>query len=93
MPIKHYRSISDVEPHDVRVSDPVEALRRMCELVSLGSEDRPPLYAPGVYKFRSVEEAAADREARTIQRASEMYVRREQRARAAGDKNATDTEG
>lgn len=77
MSVERYRSVEHASGSVGRVRDPVEALDRMCELVALTPRGLPPLYRPGVYRYRSVEEAWEAREQRTMRRAREIRGRRE----------------
>ena len=77
MPVERYRSVERAAGSVGRVRDPVEALDRMCELVAMPPRGFPPLYRPGVYRYRSVEEARDAREQQTIRRAREYRARRE----------------
>ena len=64
MPVKKYRSVEEMEDASWTAPGTAEhsrAIQRVIELVTFfASKKRLP---PGVFKFRSVEEASAQREA------------------------------
>ena len=61
MPIRKYRSVADMPaPSRLPPLDP-DNLREACELMELAARLHPTRREPGVRKFRSVEEADADR--------------------------------
>lgn len=77
MPLERYSSIEQAEDRLVQRPNPAVALERMLELASLVPANLPPLFEPGVYPFRSVEEA---NEAREVATATRMRLLRADRA-------------
>lgn len=78
MPIERYKDIADVPPPPkTDPSDPTFAER---VLNSVGSPfaELPPLFRPGVYKYRSIEEANEAMEAAMIERARLLRERERQ---------------
>jgi len=60
MPVERYRSIEDMPPPWREADDPSN-LRRVAEMMTIGLR-MSPRPVPGVYKFRSIEEANAGRD-------------------------------
>lgn len=69
MPIKRYRSIEEVPAPERRDPSDPEFLERLFAFLSSPPRRLPPLFEPGIYKYRSVEEANEAREAALIERA------------------------
>ena len=62
MPVRKFRSVDEMPPkRPLRPLDP-DNLRIACELSELAFRLHPWSFAPGVRKFASVEEGAAERE-------------------------------
>ena len=62
MPVRKYRSVEEMpSPSPFAALDP-ENIRRVCDLSELAIRLRPRRLAPGIYKYRSVEEADRARE-------------------------------
>lgn len=78
MALERYSSIEQAEISAVDPLDAADALDRMAELVSLTPTDCPPLFEPGIYRFRSLDEA---NEAREIATAARLRVLRAMRQR------------
>lgn len=75
MPIKRFSSIEYMPPPDrIDTSDP-EAMRRVVEYYAELSRQLPPLFAPGLYKYRSIEVAGAAKEAAIIERARKLRTK------------------
>jgi hypothetical protein len=49
----------------------------MLELVSLAPADCPPLFSPGLYRFRSLQEANEAREVATVKRMQALRAARQ----------------
>jgi hypothetical protein len=77
MPVERYSSIDRMEGGANRVGDSSEALDRMLELISFIPSNCPPLYRPGTYRFRSLEEANEAREMASAQRMRALGAIRE----------------
>ena len=75
MPIQRFRSIEDVPPPEGHDPNDHEAIRRAAAFVDELSRQLPPLYAPGLYKYRSIEEASAAKEAAIIARARALRTK------------------
>ncbi|MFA5594026.1 MAG: hypothetical protein WDA15_01950 [Trueperaceae bacterium] len=69
MPIKRFRSIEDVPPPEGHDPNDPEARRKAEAYFGELSHQLPPLFPPGIYKYRSIEEAGAAKEAAIIARA------------------------
>jgi len=78
MPVERYSSIDQAPEAAGRVRDPMTALERMLDLVSVTTADCPPLFQPGVYRYRSVAEADEVRETLTLRRARQLRTSRPQ---------------
>jgi len=68
MPVTRYRNAAAVPPplpHDPR--DPRAAARALAHVEAM-TWGLPPLFAPGVRRFASIEAAQADRERATVER-------------------------
>ena len=76
MALEYYSSIAGANDTADDPLDAAIALNRMLELVSLGSADRSPLFEPGVYRYRSQDEANEARESATIKRMRVMRAAR-----------------
>lgn len=72
MPIQRYRRIEDVPPPDARDPNDQQTMSQAAEFFANPPLKLPPLFAPGVYKYGSVEEANAAKEAAVIERARSM---------------------
>ena len=62
MPLRKYRSIEEMETPPWR--DPLDPrnLRLACDLSELATRLRPRRFPPGLYRYRSVEQASLRRE-------------------------------
>lgn len=69
MPVQRFRSIEEVPTPDARNPFDAEAMRQASEYLASPPRSLPPLFAPGVYKYRSVEEAGIAKEQAIIERA------------------------
>lgn len=64
MPVRKFRSVADMPgPPPLRPLEP-DNLRRAVEMMDLGARLYPLTRQPGVRKFRSLDEAHAQRDAR-----------------------------
>ncbi|MEX2535066.1 MAG: hypothetical protein WD273_05640 [Trueperaceae bacterium] len=68
MALERYPSIDQAKDATDNQLDAASALDRMLELVSLTPANRPPLFEPGIYRFRSLDEANEARELATATR-------------------------
>lgn len=68
MTVKRYRDVADM-PAPLR-GDPADpsTYARIKQLWSFSGRLAPPLFGPGVYRYRSIDESHAAREQRTIER-------------------------
>ena len=68
MTVKRYRDVADMPPPSA--GDPADraTYARIKELWRFSSRLVPPLFAPGVYRYRSIEESDAARERAIIER-------------------------
>jgi len=68
MTVKRYRDVADM-PAPLR-GDPADPSTyvRIKQLWSFSGRLAPPLFEPGVYRYRSIDESHAAREQRTIER-------------------------
>jgi hypothetical protein len=79
MPVTRYRDVAAVPPPSPRDPlDPRAAARALAHMEAM-TRDLPPLYAPGVRRFASIEAAQADRERAIVDR-----MRRWRTARSKG---------
>lgn len=79
MPIERYRSVEEMPPPPRRDPRDPATWAAIRELWALAQATLPPLYPPGVTRFRSIEEAQHAREAATLER-----MRAVRRARQSG---------
>ena len=75
MPIHRYRHVEDIPPVAPLSSGP-ERVRRLRALWGGWSRILPPLDLRGVRRYRSMEEAADDREAAVARRARDLLGKR-----------------
>lgn len=68
MPVQRYKSVEDMPRDQQRVEDPRQALRRMAALVRFARSPSDPSFAPGVHKYRSLDEAQRARDAVEVAR-------------------------
>lgn len=81
MPVHRYRAIEDVPPAPaLDARDPATARRALAHTEAM-TAGLPPLFAAGVYRYASIEAAAADRE-----RAMRARMRRLRVVRTAGER-------
>jgi len=76
MPIHRYRSIEEVPP--APALDPLDPTTpwRALALSEALARQLPPLFAPGVYRYRSIEEANAAKEEAVIARVRHLHALR-----------------
>lgn len=75
MPVQRYRDVADMPPPSRGDPKDPATYARIRELWHASMSRMPPLFAPGVYRYRSVEEADAAREAALIARMRAMRAR------------------
>ena len=75
MPVHRYRHVEDVPPVAPLLSGS-ERVRRLRALWGGWSRILPPLDLRGVRRYRSMEEAADDREAAVVRRARDLLGKR-----------------
>ena len=68
MTVKRYRDIADMPAPSPNAPGVASTYDRIRELWRFSSRLVPPLFQPGVYRFRSVEESGAARDRATIDR-------------------------
>ena len=71
MSVKRYRDVADMPPPERGDPRDPATYARIKELWQFASR-LPPLFRPGVYRYRSVEESDAARELATIERMRQM---------------------
>lgn len=69
MPIERYTSIDQVPATERWDPEDTGFMTRLFAFLSSQARQLPPLFEPGLYKYRSIEEAYEDREAALIARA------------------------
>jgi len=69
VPIKRYRSIEEMPPADARDPQDAAAMGRAAKYLAEPPRHLPPLFPPGLYKYRSIEEASEAKEQAIIDRA------------------------
>lgn len=69
MPIQRYRSIEEVPPPDALDPLNIEVMERASAYFAYPPRILPPLFPPGLYKYRSIEEADKAKEQAIIKRA------------------------
>ena len=80
MPLKKFRSVEEMDEHrrELWCDEPdAEYFQRVAELWELSSRTNPRTFPSGVFKYRSLEEAQADRD-----RLLTEHVRRLRRSRS-----------
>jgi hypothetical protein len=77
MALERYSSIDQMTSETGELPDAPAALDRMLELVSLAPADCPPLFSPGLYRFRSLKEANEAREVATVKRMQALRAARQ----------------
>lgn len=78
MTVKRYRDVSAMPAPSPGIPHDPATFARIRELWQFSSRLVPPLFRPGVYRYRSIEDSTAARERATIER---MRVLRETRKR------------
>jgi hypothetical protein len=68
MTVKRYRDVSAMPPPSPGVPHDPVTFARIRELWQFSSRLVPPLFRPGVYRYRSIEDSTAAREHATIER-------------------------
>ncbi|MEX2540628.1 MAG: hypothetical protein WD314_02435 [Trueperaceae bacterium] len=68
MALERYSSIDQANSATPEPLDAPSALARMLELVSLAPANCPQLFEPGIYRFRSLDQANEAREEATARR-------------------------
>lgn len=78
MPIKKYRSIEEMDRDrsDLWCEPGPRGFRRMAELWKRSAQINPRKYPKGVFKFRSIEEAQADRQRLLIEHVRQLEADR-----------------
>ncbi len=76
MPIERYKSASDMPPPPPRDPQDPSTWAAIRELWAIAAHTLPPLYPPGVTRFRSIEEAQRAREEATLERMRAVRRRR-----------------
>jgi hypothetical protein len=77
MALERYSSIDQMTSETGELLDAPAALDRMLELLSLAPAGCPPLLSPGVYRFRSLQEANEAREVATVKRMQALRAARQ----------------
>lgn len=78
MPVERYHDVADMPPPARLDPKDPSTWARIRELWSFGTRRLPPLFPPGVTRFRTIEDLQAAREAATLERMRRM---RDQRLR------------
>lgn len=78
MTVKRYRDVSEMPPPAPGIPHDPATFARIRELWELSSRLVPPLFPPGVQRYRSIEESTAARDRAIIER---MRALREARKR------------
>jgi len=78
MTVKRYRDVSAMPAPSPGIPHDPATFARIRELWQFSSRLVPPLFRPGVYRYRSIEDSTAARERATIER---MRALRETRNR------------
>lgn len=78
MTVKRYRDVAAMPPPSPGIPHDPATFARIREAWQFSSRLVPPLFRPGVYRYRSIEDSAAARERATIER---MRALREARTR------------
>lgn len=72
MTVKRYRDVADMPPPSAGDRADRATYARIKELWRFSSRLVPPLFARGVYRYRSIEESGTARERATIERMRAM---------------------
>jgi hypothetical protein len=78
MTVKRYRDIATMPPPTPCMPHEPETFARIRDLWQFSSRLVPPLFRPGVYRYRSIEDSTAARDRATVER---MRAMRESRKR------------
>ena len=78
MTVSRYRDVAEMPPPPPGIPHDPVTFARIRELWQLSSRLVPPLFRPGVYRYRSIEDSTAARDRATIER---MRALRETRKR------------
>ncbi len=76
MSVTRYRGVDQMPPPDRGEPTAPGTYRRIRELWRFSSRLLPPLFAPGVSRYRTIEESQQARETATIERMRAMRARR-----------------
>jgi hypothetical protein len=68
MTVKRYRDVSEMPPPSPGVPHDPMTFARIRELWHFSSRLVPPLFQPGVYRYRSIDDSTAARDRATIER-------------------------
>jgi len=68
MTVKRYRDVAEMPPPSPGIPNDPVTFARIRELWQLSSRLVPPLFRPGVYRYRSIEDSTAARDRATIER-------------------------
>jgi hypothetical protein len=68
MTVRRYRDVAEMPPPAPGIPRDPMTFARIRELWHFSSRLVTPLFRPGVYRYRSIEDSTADRERATIER-------------------------
>ena len=68
MSVQRFRHVADMPPPDRGDPKDPATYARVRELWSFSARHLPPLFAPGLYRYRTIEESEVARDAATVLR-------------------------